>query len=471
MSKLQMKWAGVLALVAVSLFFLWPSIDWYTQDAAERAKLEAAKSRPKWLLNLGLDLKGGTHLLMEVEVDKLGKDQTLADAMSQAIEIIRNRVDQFGIGETLVARQGDRWIVIQLPGITDSKAAKEIIGKTALLEFRMVDSSEAGNRARQKIAELGNPFDDAGKLKPEVQKLIPQGTALLPGREEGYLLVSASAALTGAHLTDARVSTGGDYGLPVVDFKLDGDGAKVFAALTGANVGKNLAIVLDGVVYSAPVIKGRIPGGSGFIEGNFKMEDARSLAVVLRAGKLPAPAKIIEERTVGPTLGEDSIRSGRFAIAVGIGLILLFFAVYYKLSGIFTDLSLGLNLLFLLGVMAYFGSTLTLPGIAGIALNVAMAVDANVLILERIREELARGKPIRLAVDAGFDQSASAILDSNITLLAAAVLLFQFGTGPIKGFAVTLTIGTLISMFTAQVCTRMMYDLWLSDRDVTELSI
>ncbi|MBI4424773.1 MAG: protein translocase subunit SecD, partial [Elusimicrobia bacterium] len=432
MTKLQLKWAGVLGLVALSLFFLYPSLDWYSNPAEERAKLEAQRARPRWLLNLGLDLKGGTHLLMEVEVDKLTKEQTLADAIGQAIEVIRNRVDQFGVAEPLIARQGDRWIVVQLPGITDSQAAKELIGKTALLEFRMVDSSEPARQALQKIAESGDPFVE-GKPKPEALKLVPPGSVLMQGREDTFYIVSGSVPLTGMHLRDARVRTGGDYGLPVVDFKFDEQGGKVFTELTGANVGKNLAIVLDGLVYSAPVIKGRISGGSGIIEGNFQIEDARNLAIVLRAGALPAPVKIIEERTVGPSLGEDSIRSGLRACASGIGLILVFFVLYYRLSGFFTTLALGLNLLFLLGVMAYFGSTLTLPGIAGIALNVAMAVDANVLILERIREELRKGKPTRLAVDAGFDQSASAIFDSNLTVLAAAALLFQFGTGPIKG--------------------------------------
>ncbi|MBI4349781.1 MAG: protein translocase subunit SecD [Elusimicrobia bacterium] len=465
-----MKWALVLGLVVVSAFFLYPTVNWYTTDAGERAKLEAARLRPRWLLNLGLDLKGGTHLIMEVEVDKLQKDQTVKDALTQAIEVIRNRVDQFGVGETLIARQGERWIVVQLPGITDSKAAKEIIGKTALLEFRMVDSSEAGRKALQKIAELGAPFHE-GKVKPEAEKLVPPGTALLPGREDSFYLVSASAPLTGAHLRDARVQTGGDYGLPVVDFKLDDEGGKTFGTLTGNNVGTNLAIILDGIVYSAPVIKGRIGGGSGYIEGNFKMDDARALAVVLRAGALPAPVRIIEERTVGPTLGEDSIRSGRLGCLVGIGAIFVFFVIYYKLGGLFTDVSLTLNLFFLLGIMAYLGSTLTLPGIAGIALNVAMAVDANILILERIREELGRGKPFRLAVESGFDQSASAIFDSNLTVLCAGLMLFQFGTGPIKGFAVTLSLGTIISMFTSQVCTRMMFDAWFADRDVTEMSL
>jgi preprotein translocase subunit SecD len=225
------------------------------------------------------------------------------------------------------------------------------------------------------------------------------------------------------------------------------------------------------VVQSAPVIKSRISGGSGIIEGQFTDEEAKGLAIVLRAGALPAPISIIEERTVGPSLGEDSIRAGTTAAGVGVGLIFLFFLVYYRMSGFFACLTIAVNLLILFSVMAYLGATLTLPGLAGISLNVATAVDANVLVLERIREELKKGRPFRLAVEAGYDLSMSAILDSNITLLIASVLLFQFGTGPIKGFAVTLTTGNLISMFTATVLSRMIYDAWLSNRDVEAVSI
>jgi SecD/SecF fusion protein len=258
------------------------------------------------------------------------------------------------------------------------------------------------------------------------------------------------------------METGGQYGMPVVAFKLRPTAATSFANLTGTNIGKQLAIVLDGVVYSAPVIRSEISGGSGVIEGQFTPEEAANLAIVLRAGALPAPIKIIEERTVGATLGEDSIRAGLAACAVGIGLIFLFFALHYKLLGLFANAALLLNLLLLLALMAAFGSTLTLPGIAGISLNVAMAVDANILILERIREELGRGKSLRQAVRAGYTLSASAIVDSNLTVLAAAALLFQFGTGPIKGFAVTLSLGTIISMFTATIATRLMSETWLA---------
>jgi preprotein translocase subunit SecD len=459
MTKKQMKWLGVLALFAAALFLLYPSVSWYTLDAAERSKLELLRERPKYLVNLGLDLKGGTHLLMELEVDKLDRNTQLNDAMSQAIEIIRNRIDQYGVAEPLIARQGARWIVVQLPGISDSAQAKELVGKTALLEFRMVDESEKGRAALTKMLEAGNPFV-AGKITPAAAKLVPEGMKLYAGKD-GTVYLLGPAQLTGAELENAKVETGGDYGLPVVGFKFRPEAANKFTQLTATNIKKRMAIVLDDVVYSAPIIEGRISGGSGIIQGQFTSEDARNLAIVLRAGALPAPVRVIEERTVGPSLGEDSIRKGFTAAAVGIAAILIFFAVFYRVGGIIANIGIVANLLLLFALMAYLKGTLTLPGIAGLALNVAMAVDANVLILERIKEELASGKPLKAAINAGYDMSYSAIIDSNLTLLIASALLFQFGTGPIKGFAVTLTGGNIISMFTATVLTRMLYEAWV----------
>lgn len=456
----QMKWAGVLALALAGIFLLYPSVSWYQLDAAERSKLEALRERPKWLINLGLDLKGGTHMTMELEVDKLPKDVPLNEAMAQAIEIIRNRIDQYGVAEPVIARQGARWIVVQLPGISDSAQAKELVGKTALLEFRMVDESEKARVALNKILELGNPFVGA-EVSPAAAKLVPEGLELFKGKDSAVFLLSKNVPLTGASLETAKVETGGEYGLPVVAFKFKPDAAATFSSLTQANVGKNMAIVLDRIVYSAPVIKGRISGGSGIIEGQFTPEDAKSLAIVLRAGALPAPVRVIEERTIGPSLGEDSIRSGFRASAVGVGLIMAFFALYYGAGGIIANIGIIANLFLLLSLMAYLKATLTLPGIAGLALNVAMAVDANILVLERIKEELRKGRPFKAAVNAGYDNSSSAIIDSNVTLLVASALLFQFGTGPIKGFAVTLTGGNIIAMFTATVLTRMFYEAWL----------
>ncbi|MBI4386724.1 MAG: protein translocase subunit SecD [Elusimicrobia bacterium] len=470
MSKLQVKWAFILSLLAVSVFLIYPTINWYQLDAQERAQLEASRLRPGHLLNLGLDLKGGTHMVMELDVARLPADADIPDALSRAIETIRNRVDQFGVSEPLIARQGQRWIVVQLPGITNTEQAKELVGKTALLEFRMIDESEAAQKAMQKIAELGNLFE-AGKISTAAAGLAPAGTLILSGKEDTFYIVSGSAALTGASLQTARVETGGDYGLPVVAFKFNPDGGRVFSALTAANVNKRLAIVLDGIVYSAPVIKGRIPGGSGIIEGNFTIEDARKLAIVLRSGALPAPVRIIEERTVGPTLGEDSIRAGFIASVIGMALVVLFMVVYYKASGFIAVMALFLNLLFLLAGLCYLRSTLTLPGIAGVILALAMGIDSNVLIFERIREELRNGKPIRIAVETGFDKAFSAIWDSHLATVISALFLFQFGTGTIKGFGVTLTLGIAISMFTAIFVTRTIFQSYLSSGNVEELSI
>jgi preprotein translocase subunit SecD len=471
MTKLQMKWLGILGLFVVSLFFLYPTFTWYSMDAAERSKLEAFRMRPKWLLNLGLDLKGGSHLLMELDVSKLDPKADVNDALARAIEILRNRVDQFGVAEPLIARQGQRWIVVQLPGITNSAAAKELVGKTALLEFRMVDSSDAAQKALGKIAEKGNPFTGAEQgVSTAAAALVPADMELFRGKESTLYMLKKDVPLTGADLETARVETGGDYGMPVVAFKFKPEAGSVFANLTGNNVGKNLAIVLDGVVYSAPLIKSRISGGSGIVEGQFSMDDARNLAIVLRAGSLPAPVNIIEERTVGPSLGEDSIRRGCMATGIAVGFIFLFFALYYRTGGLIANISIVANLTFLMAVMSYLGATLTLPGIAGIALNVATAVDANILILERIKEELAKGRPLRLAINSGYDMSASAIIDSNLTLMIASAVLFQFGTGPIKGFAVTLTTGNIISMFTATIFTKLIYDTWLTRDDASALA-
>ena len=470
MSRFQLKWAGVLLACAAAVALLYPTIDWYTMDASERAQREAERHRPKWLLNLGLDLRGGTHLLMALDVSKLPANADVNDAVQRAIEIIRNRVDQFGVAEPLIAKQGDRWIVVQLPGITNSAQAKELVGKTALLEFRMVDASDAAQKAMAKISELPSAFV-GNQISTAAAKLVPEGDELMRGKESALYVLSKQVPLTGADLNNARVETGGDYGMPVVHFEFKPDAGAKFSTLTGSNVGKNMAIVLDGLVYSAPVIKGRISGGSGIIEGQFTIEDARALAIVLRAGALPAPVRVIEERTIGPTVGEDSIKAGVRATMIAVGFIFLFMIVYYNVAGLIADVALVLNLLFLIACMSYFGSTLTLPGIAGIVLTIAMAVDYNVLVFERIREELAEGKPVRIALEHGYDRAFTAIFDSNITTLISSAFLFQFGSGPIKGFAVTLVLGLAIAMFTAIWFTRLVFQSYLSNRDVNSISI
>jgi preprotein translocase subunit SecD len=302
---------------------------------------------------------------------------------------------------------------------------------------------------------------------------LPKGTELLADKESQYYLVRSSADMTGATLKSARVEVGNDMAAvaPHVAVEFSPEGARLFAALTEANVGRNLAIILDGVVQSAPVIRQAIRDGRAIIEGNFTPEEARDLKAVLQAGALPAPLEIIEERTVGATLGDDSVRAGLLAGVLGLGLIMAFMAVYYRWSGMLANLALLLNVFLLLGAMAAFRATLTMPGIAGIILTIGMAVDANVLILERIREEIRLGKTPRLAVDQGYDKAFSAIFDGNLTTIIAAVFLFQFGTGPVKGFGISLMLGLAVSMFTAIVVTRTVYDLWMSNRTVQRLSV
>jgi protein-export membrane protein SecD len=386
-------------------------------------------------------------------------------------------VDQFGVAEPLIARQGEKWIVVQLPGIKDPERAKQLIGKTALLEFRIVDDSGAMENVARSLREHKIDFASAAAhpelLPQEVKTQIPSDYILMSGREGRFYLVRSTPEITGAYLTDAKVQLGGGsgFGYPEVAIEFNVEGAALFSQITETNINRNLAIVLDNVVQSAPTIRTRIPDGKAVIEGAFDAEEAKLLATVLRAGALPAPVEVIEERTVGPTLGEDSIRAGTFSSLIGLLLIFIFMAVYYKEAGVIANTALLLNLILLMGSMIYFKATLTLPGIAGIILSLAMAVDANVLILERTREEIRNGKMPRMAVDLGYSRAFSAILDSNLTTLIAALFLFQFGTGPVKGFAVTLTMGLLISMFTAVFVTHVYYEWRLRNKGIAALSI
>ncbi len=401
--------------------------------------------------------KGNTHL---IEMASEAKDRVKDLAVRQALETMRNRIDQFGVSEPSLIRQGDRRLVIQLPGIKDPERAKRLIGQTALLEFKLVDER--------------NSVEDAlaGRVPPgsEIlyQPVINRKTRKVERRTP--FLLKRRTVLTGNSLVDARVEFG-QFSQPQVSVRFDGRGSRIFDRITSANVGKRLAIVLDKRIYSAPVIQERISGGNAIISGSFSDEEARDLAIVLRAGALPAPVKILEERTVGPSLGRDSIRAGIIAIIVGGIVVLIFMVVYYKLAGFLADLALVLNLVIIMGVLAGFGATLTLPGIAGLILTVGMAVDANVLIFERIREELRLGKTIRAAVDQGYGRAFLTILDANVTTLIAALVLLQFGTGPVRGFAVTLAVGILASMFTAVFVTRVVFDGVLSRREVRALSI
>jgi protein-export membrane protein SecD len=476
MNKLQWKLGLVLGLLIFSVWLLYPTIEWYTKTQDEREKLESVRLRPKRILNLGLDLRGGTHMLLELDVEKLDKKETLTDAMARAIEIIRNRVDQYGVGEVPIARQGDRWISVDLPGISNTEEAENLIGKTALLEFRLTNDGPEAMKALEKVDAFGeSPLDKTGKLHPEIAKVMPKGSILAKAAagedsRQRYYVLEATVPLTGAYLENARVETDTQFGYPTIGFTFNKEGGKIFERFTGANVNRHLAIVLDGVVHSAPVIKTRIGGGTGVIEGNFTMQEARNLAIVLRAGALPAPVNIIEKRVVGPSLGEDSIKKGLTASLIGFLFVFVFMMVYYRAGGFVAGIALGLNFVFLVAAMSYFAATLTLPGIAGMILALAMAIDANVLILERMREEMALAKPLAMVIPTSYDKAWSAIFDSNVTTWIAGIFLFQFGSGPVKGFAVTLTIGLLIGVFTSVFITRAVYDFWLTSNP-KELSI
>jgi preprotein translocase subunit SecD len=403
-------------------------------------------------MNLGLDLQGGMHLVLEVDTAKLPENVKLRDAVDRALEIIRNRIDALGVAEPLIHREGEKWIIVQLPGVKETQRAIEIIGKTALLEFKLVD-------------EKGS-IDDAIKGK------IPENLELLYGKDGTPYLLEKTQLLTGADLVNAQMQIGGQFDNdPYIGFELNPEGAKKFVEVTGKNIGRRLAIILDGKVYSAPNIQSRIAGGKGQITGRFSIEEAKDLATVLRAGALPAPVNIINKSVVGPSLGQDSINKGIMSAIAGILLVIVFMCFYYKFSGFIADLGMIMNLLLLLGAMSLMHATLTLPGIAGIILTMGMSVDSNVLIFERIREEMRAGKTVRAAIDAGYSRALLTVIDSHVTTLITAAVLFQFGSGPVKGFAVSLSVGIIISLYTALVVTRVIFDWRMSKPGVTTLSI
>jgi preprotein translocase subunit SecD len=398
-------------------------------------------------------------------------------AINQALETIRNRIDQFGVAEPLIQRQGLKQIVVQLPGIKDPKLAKDLIKQTALLEFKLLDEegqlkTELPGRiqkGKEREETLLKQF--AGKI-PEDDQILFERVADKDGSQEFLIpyLIKKRVMLAGDVLSDARVAIG-QFNDPYVSVTFDARGAREFDRITGENVKKRMAIVLDNTVYSAPVIQERISGGRAQITGTFSMEEANNLAIVLRAGALPAPLKIIQDLTVGPSLGRDSIEKGIRATLVAGVLVVVFMAVYYRLSGVIADFALVLNLVCLIGALAALNATLTLPGIAGIILTIGMGVDSNVLIFERIREELRQGKPVRLAIDGGYDKAFLTIVDSHVTTLITGFALFLFGTGPIKGFAVTLCLGIAINLFTALVGTKVIFDVINQRRKLEQLSI
>ena len=543
------KWKIILiiAVIAASLWFIYPTIRWYSLSKTAQSKL--SKSEYEFLskrkLKLGLDLQGGVHMLLKVDMDKVQQmevakeidrinadfanarldakavygggtvtntiqyankaiepavknilDKSLilkedsaiprkenqialrievqiihdksVDIMDRARKVIETRVNQLGLSETNVAYQGADRIVVQLPGEEDPVRASQLIQRQAFLEFKIVADPE-----------LADQIVDMQTLQLKPGAVVPEGYELKYLREtkEGQpttepVLLRSKAELTGEHIAQASVKFNTmKLGAPYVELKLDRQGALIFERVTAANVKKRLAIVLDGEVKSAPVIRERIGGGNAMIEGRFTMEEAKDLSIVLKAGALPAPLLVEESRAIGPSLGLDSIQKGVFSAILGGLLVAGFMVFYYRGSGLIANVALTLNLIVLVAALGALDAVLTVPGIAGIVLTIGMAVDANVLIFERIREELRAGKTVRSAIEAGYNRAFSAILDSNVTTIISAVMLFQFGTGPVRGFAITLILGLAISMFTAIMVTRIIFDWLTLQRSFTKLSI
>ncbi|HLM69630.1 MAG TPA: protein translocase subunit SecD [Longimicrobium sp.] len=492
------------------------------------AMLVFNRNRQGDIVTLGLDLKGGTYLALEIDESRaaLSREQRV-DAIDRALKVVRIRVEGLGVSEPVVQKSGDDRIIVQLAGLKNTGSAKEVISKAAFLEFQVVRAEAMGDalpRIERAILAAypnertgaaarpapGGPFQQKGAdsaaaptatpfqskvasagpegqlmvavkdtaamsryvRTPAVQAALPRGTELLWGvpeaeESEGFRslwLVDQDALMTGEFLESAVAATDPQFGRPIVNFELNRRGGRVFGRETGRNIGKQMAIVLDQQVYTAPVIQGQISRNGQITLGQATMEEAADLALVLRAGALPAPLKIVEERTVGPTLGQDSVNSGFVAGLIGLAGVVLIMISYYRLAGVFAVTALTLYVLYTLGALAAMDAVLTFPGIAGLVLSIGMSVDANVLIFERIREELEAGRAVRPAVNEGFKQALSAIVDSNITTLLTAAILFYVGTGPIKGFAVTLGVGIVISMFTAIFVTRTLFTLYLERR-------
>ncbi len=626
-SKTTTKFIFILIVLIGAVYLLYPTYKFnsMTDEQKDELKLDNKKeyfNLKSKAINLGLDLQGGMHVVLEVDIkellDKLAKNKTkeFTDALNQAdkivqktdenfiivfnrilkekgvniarfystaerrtedevidylktqgseavnrsLEILRNRVDEFGVAEPIIQKVGESRIIVELAGVTDPTRVRKLIGRTALLEFKLLKDDVISGQVAEKInsfilskispvdstaeaASTNKAKQDSGVTSAEamfgidstqtdsivavtdpnsslfeenlffldprskqtilvpvekeakfrkiiamdaVQKIIHSeaGNAEFiwsakPTYQDRYYqvyLVNSHVELTGKYITDAAPHTGNpndpsSIGKFEVSLNLDDDGARVFSRVTGANIGRRLAIILDNKVFLAPNLQAKISGGRARITGLDKMNEARDLAIVLKAGALPAPVNTMEERTVGPSLGKDSIDAGSYSALMGLLIVVLFMALYYKLSGIVADFALTLNIVLIMAVMAYFHATLTLPGIAGIILTIGMAVDANVLIFERVREELRRGKTVRAAIDVGYGKAFITILDANVTTFIAGLVLYTYGSGPIQGFALTLMIGIAASMFTAIVVTRVIFDYTLEKRSITKLSI
>ena len=519
--SLSLRWRmTIIAVVAfLGVYYMLPSLGGVKQSAL-------GALLPDNQVNLGLDLKGGIHLTLGVELDKAlanslsqaGQDlkaqaqdkeipiirQNLLDGkrlefvmakpekraefdellgkqksslavdktevvddgkvkytvsfvpeyrkwiseltVDQAVKTIRNRIDEFGVAEPDIRKAGDR-IQVQLPGLSDPDRAIQIIGKTAHLEFKIVDDETDQAKLQKGVLPPGREIGVERRTNPD-------GTVV-----EKPILLKSEAVLTGEHIADARMNFDQNTNQAYVGLTFTARGAKIFERVTGESIKKRMAIILDGKVYSAPVIQDKISGGRAQITGRFSKTEARDLAVVLRAGSLPAPVVIMEQRTVGPSLGQESIEKGVMSAVIAGCLIAVFMLVYYRFSGLVADFALVFNLVLIIAGLAAFGATLTLPGIAGIILTIGMSVDANVIVFERIREEIRRGLPPRASIKEGFNRATLTIMDANVTTVIAALVLYEFGTGPIKGFAVTLILGIVASMFTAIFVSHTLMDL------------
>ncbi len=553
----------IIVLAALlAAWYLYPSVLFYMKSPAERRV--AVQENPEVLqrvINLGLDLQGGMRLVLEIDKSEIGEEES-RDVLDRAYTIIENRINALGVAEPVIQKQGAERLIVELPGLSDKEAAKEVIGSTAQLEFKLLrepadlqraieaidaalkgtapaevdtadtaaqdtaltEEQEAARRLFEGVeteeerdtadtavvaeeeeqpsslseylvgigSQVGVLERNRGKVnqllaRREAQEALQRvglgSSEFLWGHEiEQYdnknfrplFFVKERAELRGDIIREARssIAQGGlEAGQAVVDLELNREGARRFSRVTGLNVNKFLAIVLDNTVYSAPQIRQKIPNGRAQITGSFTMEEARNLAIVLRAGALPAPVNIIEERTVGPSLGQDSIRKAAQAFMVGFLIVIAFMLLYYRGSGVIADVAVLLNLVFVMAIMASVSATLTLPGIAGLILIIGMAVDANVIIFERIREELDIGKTIRSAIDSGYSRAFITIMDANITTLITAFILLWVGTGPIKGFAVTLIFGIIVSLFTSLFVTRVIFNMVTANRNLKKLSI
>ena len=534
----QWKLYLTIVFVVASLWTLWPTFQFYSlpphvrqevlqanpalaTSEAERMKLEKYVKLREKAIKLGLDLQGGMYLLLEVDTSKLGPAEA-KNAVDQVRQIILNRIDQFGVAEPSIQKQGENRILIQLPGLLDQERAKSLIGQTALLEFKLVKTEEESKALYDRIDAYfarklrGARPDSAAPdsvLHPFTSKLLTathaEAEVLLEnipvvdlmirdlradstfatdaqlvwdshdtevsGRTARALyVIGKDALMKGSEVASAQMRLDLDAarpGAPGVSFNLTSRGGALFGDLTGANVGRRLAIVLDQKIQSAPNIQEKIPRGQGSITGTFTEQEAQNLAIVLRSGALPAPVNIVEERTIGPSLGQDSIERGIRAAGVGALLVVVFMVVYYRISGVVAVVALILNILGLLACLAGFHATLTLPGIAGVVLTIGMAVDTNVLIFERIREELRNKRTVLAAIENGYARAYRTIIDAHVTTLLSSFALMWFGTGPIRGFAITLSIGLIINLITAVGISKMIFDAWSVRRKLSSISI